>query len=80
VSGKKSKSKYDWKKAIKQSQDYICAVCGKKGTDQTLDIHHCKAKSKGGNNSKENCVAVHRRTCHKWIHETYGNNTYDPRK
>jgi 5-methylcytosine-specific restriction endonuclease McrA len=69
----------NWKREIKQEQDYICPVCGKKGTDKTLDIHHCKNKCEGGRNTRENCVAVHRSTCHKWIHETYGNDYYDPR-
>jgi 5-methylcytosine-specific restriction endonuclease McrA len=77
---KSKKTKYNWKKEIKVSQDYICAVCGKKGTDQSLDIHHCKPKSRGGRNTAENCCAVHRATCHKWIHETYGLKFYDPRK
>jgi len=76
----KHKSKNAWKKEIKQSQNYICPVCGKRGTDKTLDIHHCLPKAKHGNNSLENCVAVHRDTCHKWIHETYGLSYYDPRK
>ena len=76
---KKGQSKTAWKKAIKISQNYICPVCGKKGTDQTLDIHHCKNKCRGGNNSKQNCVAVHRATCHRLIHKRYGNEYFDPR-
>lgn len=70
--------KQDWKHDIKESQDYICPVCNQKGTDHSMDIHHCKNKCKGGNNSKCNCVAVHKK-CHKWIHQEYGNNFYDPR-
>lgn len=76
---KKRGSKNGWKKEIKVSQNYICAVCGKPGTDRTLNIHHCINKSRGGNNSPKNCVAVHEYPCHKWIHKTFGNNYYDPR-
>lgn len=75
----KHKSKNAWKKQIKINQDYICPVCGKKGTDKSLDVHHCKNKSRGGDNSLSNCVAVHKVPCHRWIHETYGNQYYDPR-
>lgn len=70
--------KQDWKHNIKVSQNYICPVCGKEGTDYTMNIHHCKNRCKGGKSCKENCVAVHIE-CHKWIHKTYGNKTYDPR-
>jgi len=70
--------KNDWKHDIKVSQDYICPVCGQKGTDSSMNIHHCKNKCKGGKNTSENCVAVHKQ-CHKWIHEQFGNSFYDPR-
>lgn len=70
--------KSDWKHDIKVSQDYVCPVCGNKGTDRTMSIHHCKNKCRGGNNTKENCCAVHIQ-CHRWIHENYGNKYYDPR-
>ncbi len=69
----------EWKHEIKEAQNYICPVCGKKGTDRTMDIHHCKNKCKGGKSTKENCVAVHK-TCHSWIHKIYKNKYYDPRK
>lgn len=70
--------KKDWKHDIKVSQDYICPVCNQQGTDYTMDIHHCRNKCKGGNNSRENCVAVHK-TCHRLIHQKYGNQFHDPR-
>jgi len=35
----------------------FCPVCGQKGTEWSLNIHHCIAQSKGGKNTKENCVA-----------------------
>ena len=73
------KKQYSWKKQIKIEQNYICPVCGLKGTDRSMDIHHCLPVSAGGLTTRENCVAVHR-TCHQWIHEEYGNEYYDPRK
>ena len=69
--------KQDWKHEIKVSQDYICPVCGLRGTDYTLNIHHCKNRCKGGKSTKENCVAVHIE-CHKWIHKVYRNKEYRP--
>lgn len=72
--------KHDWKEEIKKDQNYICAVCGKPGTSGTLDIHHCVNRCRKGKNTKENCCAVHKRPCHVWIHATYGNEYYDPRK
>jgi 5-methylcytosine-specific restriction endonuclease McrA len=76
---KANKKRSNWKKQIKIDQNYICPVCGKVGTDRTMDIHHCKNKSRGGGNQRSNVVAVHK-TCHAWIHETYGNNYYNPCK
>lgn len=73
------KAKFDWKHEIKVLQGYICPVCGLKGTDSTLQIHHCKNKCRGGDNSISNCVAVHDK-CHKSIHQKYGNDYYDPRQ
>lgn len=73
------KAKFDWKHEIKVLQGYVCPVCGLKGTDSTLQIHHCKNKCRGGNNSTINCVAVHSK-CHKLIHEKHGNDYYDPRQ
>ena len=67
-----------WKKEIKQEQNYICPVCGKVGTDQSMNIHHCLPKSKKGKSTKENCCGVHIE-CHKWIHKVFGNRFYDPR-
>jgi len=71
-----TKSKDNWKKRVKDEQNYICLVCGKEGTDQSLNIHHKKAKSRGGTNSRENVVAWHRR-CHNNYHEDYGNRVSD---
>jgi len=59
-SQKKRKQKYQhstgtrnhkstWKKQIKEEQNYVCLICGEVGTDQSLNIHHKKAKSRGGN-------------------------------
>jgi len=61
-----------WKRNIKIEQHYICLICGKKGTDQSLTIHHKKAKENGGTNVRSNVVAWHR-TCHRRYHEKYGN-------
>jgi len=61
-----------WKRNIKIEQYYICLVCGRKGTDQTLNIHHKKAKRNGGKSNRENVVAWHA-TCHRRYHEKYGN-------
>jgi 5-methylcytosine-specific restriction endonuclease McrA len=66
----------NWKREIKQDQDYICPVCGKKGTDKTLDIHHKRAKSHKGTNTRKNVVAWHK-TCHQNYHEMWGNKTSD---
>lgn len=74
-----SKKDHNWKTALKKEQDFICPVCKKKGDKSTMNIHHCLPVSKGGKTNKENCVAVHR-TCHEWIHKTYGTRYYDPRK
>ena len=51
-----------------------------KECQEFINRQHCLPKAKHGNNSLENCVAVHRDTCHKWIHETYGLSYYDPRR
>lgn len=72
------KSKNAWKKQVKIDQDFICPVCGKKGTNKSMNIHHIRNKCKGGGNERSNVVALHR-TCHRWVHETYGNQYYDPR-
>lgn len=70
------KVKDDWKKAIKVSQNYICPICGNKGNDRSLQIHHICNKCRGGSNSKENCVALCIK-CHRWLHKVYGNKTVD---
>ena len=74
---KDTSHKHDWKKEIKESQDYICAFCGKKGTDSSLDIHHMRPRAKKGSNSKENCVAVHKSPCHRDYHKKHGTRTSD---
>lgn len=66
------KSKNAWKKQVKIDQDFICPVCGKKGTNKTLDIHHKKPKSKKGTNVRDNVVAWHRNTCHRDYHREHG--------
>ena len=71
--------RWNWKKQIKIEQNYICPVCGLKGTDSSLDIHHIINRCDNGPSTRENCVAVHRDTCHKLIHEIYGNKPFDPR-
>ena len=71
--------KHDWKHDIKVDQDYVCSVCGLKGSESSLQIHHCKNKCRGGGNTRENCCAVHVR-CHRLIHDRYGNNFHDPRQ
>lgn len=72
LSNTENSHKHDWKKDIKISQDYICAFCGKKGTDSSLDIHHCIPRVKHGSNSKDNCVAVHKQPCHRDYHKKHG--------
>jgi len=57
-----------WKRDIKIRQSYICLICGKKGTDKTLNIHHKKAKKYDGTNDPENVVAWHK-TCHNRYHQ-----------
>jgi len=69
--------KQDWKHEIKVSQDYICPVCGLKGTDYTLDIHHCLAKANKGKNTKENCVAWPKTPCHRNYHKSHGTKRSD---
>lgn len=71
--------KLDWKHEIKVSQNYICPICGKEGTDRSLNLHHIINKCKNGRNTRENCVALHV-TCHRWLHERYGNKTVDMRQ
>lgn len=71
-----SKSKNGWKKEVKKEQNYICLICGKKGTDKTLNIHHKRAKSKNGGNRRHNVVAWHV-WCHRKYHETWGNHMSD---
>jgi 5-methylcytosine-specific restriction endonuclease McrA len=73
------KAKTRWKLEIKKSQNFKCAMCGKKFNPRGLTIHHCKNRSRGGKSNAKNCVAVCKE-CHKKIHEIYGNNYYDPRK
>jgi len=68
--------KNDWKREIKESQNYICPVCGKVGTNSSMDIHHMRPKCKNGSNSKENCVAWHK-TCHRDYHQKYGTKISD---
>ena len=69
--------KHDWKKEIKESQGYICPVCGKKGTDSSLDIHHMRPRAKKGSNSKGNLVAWHKSPCHSNYHKKYGTRISD---
>jgi len=75
---KVSVPKSGFKQDIKIEQDYICPVCGQRGSDSSMDIHHCKNRVSGGSNNRENLVAVHK-TCHKKIHLKYGNKFFDPR-
>lgn len=65
-----------WKQEVKKEQNYICPICGKKGTDQTMNIHHKRAKSRGGTNARSNVVAWHR-WGHQQYHEQHGNRTSD---
>lgn len=44
----------------------LCEACGA-ALRGTPDLHHRKLRSRGGDNSAENLIAVHR-TCHEWIH------------
>jgi 5-methylcytosine-specific restriction endonuclease McrA len=74
MSNKKKKGK--WKKKIKQEQDYICPVCGKKGTTRNMNIHHKIAKSHNGTSARNNVVAWHI-SCHENYHRTWGNQTSD---
>ena len=69
------KNKHDWKKVVKQEQSYICPVCGKRGTDKSLDIHHKRPKSKNGSNTRNNLVAWHKVPCHQEYHQNYGLQT-----
>lgn len=71
-----NKDKHDWKKEVKESQNYVCPICGKRGTDRTLNIHHKVAKSRHGTNTRENLVAWHV-WCHREYHEKWGNKTSD---
>lgn len=68
-----------WKQQIKIDQNYVCPECGKTGNDNSMNIHHCLPKCKGGKNTPENCCAVHI-TCHRRIHEEHGLHFYDPRQ
>jgi 5-methylcytosine-specific restriction endonuclease McrA len=79
MSGRKNKSRHSWKREIKESQNYKCLMCEKQFSNRGLQIHHIVNKCRNGKSTKENCIALCEK-CHKWIHETYGNNTYDPRK
>jgi len=63
--------KHNWKKEVKESQDYICPVCGKKCNDRTMNIHHMRPKCKKGSNSKENAVGWCVE-CHRSYHEKHG--------
>jgi len=66
-----SKKKSRWRRKIKAEQDYICPVCGKKGTDKTLNIHHKRPKARKGTSVRSNVVAWHK-TCHQNYHHRYG--------
>lgn len=68
--------KHDWKKEIKESQNYICPVCGKKCNDRTMNIHHMRPKCKKGGNSKENTVGWCLE-CHRAYHQKYGTRISD---
>lgn len=68
--------KSDIKKAIKEEQLYICFICGEKGTDRSMNIHHKHPKSKGGSSGRHNLVAWHI-TCHNQYHREYGLRTSD---
>lgn len=67
----------EWKHEIKEAQNYICPVCGKKGTDKTMDIHHTLPVCRNGRNTKENCVAWHKTPCHRDYHKKYGTKISD---
>ncbi len=71
-----SERKDAWKRQVKEEQDYICPICGKRGTNKTLNIHHKIAKSHNGTNARENIVAWHI-SCHRDYHQTWGNQTSD---
>lgn len=61
----------DSKKIIKQEQNYVCPICGKSGTDKTMNIHHKKPRCKGGSSARCNLVAWHIH-CHNKYHQDYG--------
>lgn len=74
---KDTTQKHDWKKAIKISQNYICPICGKPGTDSSMDVHHKKPRARHGGNNRENLVSWHKSPCHREYHRKYGLRTSD---
>ena len=72
------KKRTKWKYRIKQEQNFECACCHHVFEPNELQIHHIKNRCRGGLSTKENCVGLCIE-CHKWIHETYGNDYCDPR-
>lgn len=69
--------KHDWKHDIKVDQNYICPVCGLKGSESSLSIHHTTPVCKHGKSNKENCVAWHTVPCHRDYHKRYGTRRSD---
>lgn len=71
-----SKQLTDWKTQVKIEQDYICPVCGRQCNDYTMNIHHKRAKCKGGKSDRENVVGWCIE-CHQKYHKKYGVQTSD---
>ena len=71
-----AKKRTNWKTKIKKEQNYICPVCGRKGTNKTLNIHHKVAKSNNGTSERSNVVAWHK-NFHDAYHRVNGNATSD---
>ena len=70
------KVKDDWKHEVKQKQNYICPICGRKCNDHTMNIHHKQPKAKKGSNYEGNTVGWCL-WCHRAYHKRYGLRTSD---
>lgn len=56
------------RREVKIRQGMRCAICTTKLPSESLQIHHIKFKSEGGDHDKENLTALCPK-CHEYLHK-----------
>jgi hypothetical protein len=57
----------DLRASVIHRATHTCELCGRWADPDTLQAHHRKLRTRGGEDSLENLVALHLE-CHGWVH------------